>query len=90
MSSMIGLLELLGQDETLRYADRDALALAAQGAGIEGMLLDALLQRDRARLQSLMQCQATICCGLVRPEPGEPDKEPGKDDDDEIRSVRAA
>ena len=90
MSSIIGFLEQVGQDEALRHAGADELRLALERADLDAESRDAVLSRDRSRLEALMQCRPTICCGLVRPEPDEDDeKEPGKEDD-EVRGTRAA
>jgi hypothetical protein len=87
MSSIIGFLEHIGQDEALRHGTADELRLAVERADLDPAFREALLLRDRSRLEELMHCQATICCGLVRPEPGEEDEEePGKEDEE----VRAA
>lgn len=83
MTSIIGFLEHVGQDGALRHIGSDELRLAVERADLDPAFHEALLSRDRSRLEMLMQCSTTICCGLVRPEPGEEEEEePGKEDDE--------
>lgn len=87
---MIGFLERLGQDEALRHASADELTIALERMELDPAFRAAVLQRDRTRLEVLLQCKATICCGLVRPdEDDEQEEEPSKEDE-EVRALHAA
>lgn len=94
MWNVIAFLERAGADADLKGAADDVLEMALDGVVVDAATKAALLRADRRALEAVLDLKSSICCGLVRPEPGEEDdeEEPGKEDEVRaaVTSIRAA
>ena len=93
MSDVIEFLERFGQDADLRYATREMLEEALQGAGIDPSLRAAILGKDVRALESLLGAEPNVCCAVHREEEEEEEEEEGEgegEDENEANKVRRA
>jgi len=86
MSNVIGFLERMGQDASLRDATRDKIEETMHEAHLQDDVRSAILGEDSRLLSDLLGARAKVYC-LIAPSRKEDDEEeePAKDDD-EIRS----
>jgi hypothetical protein len=92
MSNVISFLERMGQDSELRGATPEELELALARAQIDAASRAAILGSDQPKLEALLGCNSTICCGIFPGKEDDEEQEEPSKDDDEIRaqSSRAA
>jgi hypothetical protein len=91
MSNVIRFLESIGNNSELRLAGTEELERALCSAQIEPQVRDAILARDKARLEHLLSASSIVCCAVLGPEPGrEDEEEEPSQDDDEIRAQTTA
>jgi hypothetical protein len=75
MSTVIGFLEKLGQDASLRASSVTDLEASLKDAGIEDEARTAILMEDWRKLESLLGAQPHICCAIHRPDDDDDDGE---------------
>ena len=87
MSNVIGFLEKMGQDATLRHATQNELELALTLAQIDPELQTAIMSKDQTRIETLLGASRNICANLfpAKEDEDEGEEEPSKDGD-EIRA----
>lgn len=85
MSKVIAFLERMGQDAQLRHAPQNDMGLALMRAQIDPELQAAILGKDQAQIEALLQTKTNVCCGLF-PGKDDEDEDAPAQDDDEIRS----
>lgn len=90
MSSVISLLESLGQDAELRHANTEELESALIRAGIDSAARSAILAGDKTRLESVLACVSNVCCGVFPGKEEEEEEEEPSKEDEEIRAQRHA
>jgi hypothetical protein len=73
MSNVIGFLEKMGQDASLRHATYNEMELALTSAQIEPEMQEAIIAGDKSQLELLLGARINIVCSVF----------PGKEDDDE-------
>ena len=78
MSDVIGFLESVGRDASLRYATPETLEDRLRDARLDVGIRDAILAGDRNQLGALLGCQELYC--MVAP--GEEDDDEDQDDPD--------
>jgi hypothetical protein len=81
--NVIDFLERFGQDAELRYAKREALEEALQGAGIEPALRDAILGKNARALEALLGANANVCCAVHKEDEDEETEEDDEEDEDD-------
>ena len=89
MSDVIGFLETMGRDATLRHVAQNELELALIRAQIDPEIQTAILDKDQARIESLLGAATNICCGLFpeKQDEDESEEEPPKEDETTARSI---
>lgn len=90
MSTVVALLEHVGQTAELKNREESELRAELSTAGVEENVLDALFRGDRFTLAAHLKLTNPICCGLFKPEPDEEDEEEEPSKEDEVRAHRAA
>jgi len=78
MSSVIGFLESVGRDASLRHAGSRQWAAMLQREQVEPALRSAILRGDREDLDALLETPHKIYCALMTPKPKAPKKAPAK------------
>lgn len=82
MSSIIGFLEKVGRDATLRHAANGQLLAAMQRDRIAPALQTAILSQDRLEIESMLGARDKMYCATfpVKPtkKPAKPTKKPVK------------
>ena len=81
MSNVIGFLETMGQDASLRHATQGGVALALKDARIDPELQAAIMGKDQTRIEALLGATTNVCCALL-PERDDEEDEPAQDDDE--------
>ena len=71
MTDAIGLLEKIGSNSTLRYADRDALEALATDSGIDAQSKAAILAQDRRSAELALGLARESCAIIFPVDPGE-------------------
>jgi len=79
VSNVISFLESVGRDAALRHLDSGQLESAMRRAEVAPEVRAAILGRDRASLDSLLEVREKLYCVLMTPEPKKaPAKQPTK------------
>ncbi|HTE39484.1 MAG TPA: hypothetical protein VK629_01560 [Steroidobacteraceae bacterium] len=71
MLNAIEIIERLGQDPELRYADKQTVRVALQNADVPPSISEAILNADMTRLEELVGAAPNVCCGLYPVEGGQ-------------------
>lgn len=89
MSNVIGFLEKMGQDATLRHATQNELELALTLAQIDPQIRTAILGKDQAQIELLLGAATNVCCGLFpeKEDEDESEEEPSKEAEIAARSI---
>lgn len=82
MSNVIGFLERMGQDASLRHAAQDELELALTCAQIDPALQAAIMDKDQAQIEALLGATTNVCCVLFPEKEDEEEQEPSKEDEE--------
>jgi|APAra7269096870_1048528.scaffolds.fasta_scaffold00157_8 hypothetical protein len=80
MLNVVRFLEMMGSDAQWNEISMDKMELALTEAGIEGPARSAILNRDAAGLQVLLQQKEPICFVI----PGEEEEEGEEEGEDEL------
>ncbi len=86
MSNVIGFLEKMGQDAALRHATQNDVELALARAQINPELQAAILGKNSAHIETLLDAKSNVCANLF---PGKEDEDEPSKDNDEIRAQAA-
>jgi hypothetical protein len=78
MSSVIGFIENIGRNATLRHASREQLLQAMQSESFSPKLQDTLLSADMSAMDSLLGVRETMYCSLLPVKSPPPKKAPPK------------
>ncbi|MEO8742962.1 MAG: hypothetical protein ABI365_07205 [Lysobacteraceae bacterium] len=81
MSNVIGFLETMGQDASLRHATQGEVELKLAQMQLDPDLQAAILSKDQQRLEAVLGAETNVCCGL---HPSKDDEDEPMRDDDEI------
>jgi hypothetical protein len=86
MSNVLNFLECLGGDAELRNAEENDLKQALAKSDIAPAIGDAILSRDRAKLEELLSGKTNVCCGVFpgKEDEDESEEEPSKDDEEVV------
>jgi hypothetical protein len=97
MSSVIHLLQQIGENANLMQASNDQLATFVEPANLGDQLQSALIAGDHAQLVNLLGARTHVVCGLAAPdqddEQKDNDKEEDKDnpaDGNKVRAIKLA
>lgn len=85
MSVVIQLLEKMGQNSALRYADAEQLAQLM--AGTDPALLAAVSMGDQQAIETLLGARTNVVCGIYPADEPKED-EPEEDAPDEKNTIR--
>lgn len=82
MSNVVGFLEMVGRDASMRRASPGDLESALMRAQIDPALQAAILRKDQNQIAELLGANANVCCILAPEKREEEEEEPSRDDDE--------
>jgi hypothetical protein len=73
MSNVIEFLEKMGQDSSLRHADRDQILTAMLSEKIDTTLHASILNADREQLENVLNVEPNVCAIIFPVDGGDVD-----------------